>query len=145
MNWVKLHLALNHVSVVGMPFLFLLLAWGIARNCDPIKRLAIAWIALFAVASIALKFTGDFAAEQAGPRLDPVRGYVNAHEQSADQATTGVFVVGLAAACSLYLSRAGRSIPKWSVALVLATAFLTCLLLVRTAHLGGHISHPELR
>lgn len=145
MDWVKTHFALNHVSVIGMPFLLLLLTWGTVRASDPIKRLAIAWIAIFAVISIALKFTGDFAAEQAGPKLDPVRPYVNAHEQSADQATTGIFIVGLAAAFSLYLSRGSRSIPKWSLALILITALLTSLLLARTANLGGQIAHPELR
>ena len=145
MDWLKVHLALNHVSVIGMPFLFVLLMWGIVRREDAIKRLAAGWIALFSILAIALKFTGDFAAEDAGQRLDPVRVYVNAHEKSADQATTAVFVVGLAAAMGVYLSRGARPMPKWSLALICITMLLACVLLARTAHIGGQISHLELR
>ena len=145
MDWIKVHLALNHVSVIGMPFLFLLLTWGILRRSDLIQRLAVSWIALFSVIAIALKFTGDFAAEHAGQKLDPVRAYVNAHEKSADQATTAVFVVGLLAAIGVYLSRAARPMPRWSLALIFIATFLSCILLARTAHVGGQISHPELR
>jgi hypothetical protein len=145
MDWLKVHLALNHVSVIGMPFLFVLLTWGIVRRNDVIKRLAAVWIALFSILAIALKFTGDFAAEDAGQRLDPVRVYVNAHEKSADQATTAVFVVGLAATIGVYLSRGARTMPQWSLALICITTLLACVLLARTAHIGGQISHPELR
>lgn len=145
MDWVKVHLALNHVSVIGLPFLLLLLTWGVVWRSDPIKRLGVGWIALFAVVSIALKFTGDFAAEQAGQKLEPIRAYVNAHEKSADQAATAVFVAGLAAAVGVYASRRGRAMPKLSLALIMITTLLSCILLARTAHVGGQISHPELR
>src|SRR5688572_7889725 len=114
MDWLQLHLALNHISVIGFPFLVLLLTYAVIQRNDPIKRLAILWIALFAAVSIALKFTGDFAADQAGSKLDSVRNYVNAHEQSADQATTAIFLTGLAAALTAVLSRRQRPIPKWS-------------------------------
>lgn len=145
MDWVKIHLAVNHVSVIGTPFLTLLLAWGWARRTDAITRLAVWWIAIFSIVSIALKFTGDFAAEQAASRFDSARAHVNAHEQAADQATSAVFVSGLAAAVSLFLGRRGRKIPNWSLATTLILTLLTCALLARTANLGGQISHPELR
>lgn len=145
MDWVKIHLALNHVSVIGMPFLLLLLTWGVIRRSDPIQRLAVCWIALFSAIAIALKFTGDFAADQAGPKLDAVRAYVNAHEQSADQATAFVFLAGVAAALGVYLARGARPLPKWSLALIIFTVLLACVMLARTAHIGGQISHPELR
>jgi hypothetical protein len=145
MDWLHIHLALNHISVIGFPFLFLLLVTGAFHRDDTILRLAIRWIAIFAVISIALKFTGDFAAEQAGPKLDSVRAYVNAHEQSADQATTSVFLTGLAAAITAFLSRRGRPIPKWPLLTVFLLTFVTCALLARTARIGGQITHPELR
>ena len=145
MDWLQIHLALNHISVIGFPFLLLLLAAGAIQRNDSIKRLAILWIAIFAAISIALKFTGDFAAEQAGPKLDPVRAYVNAHEQSADQATTAVFLTGLAAAITAFLSRNARPLPKWSMPTIIILSIVTCTLLARTAHIGGQITHPELR
>ena len=145
MSWTHLHLALNHVPVIGTPFLLLLLAWGWARGSDEIKRLALGWLVPFAVLSIALKFTGDFAAEESAGRLDPLREYVERHEQAADQATTGVFLLGLAAALALWLGRRGRPIPAWSLTLVAVLGLATALLLARTANLGGQIAHPHLR
>ena len=107
MDWTHLHLALNHVPVVGTPFLLLLLAWGWWRGSAEVTRLALWWFVGLAVLSIALKFTGDFAGEQAGPKLDPVRAFVERHEQSADQATTAVFLLGLSAALATFLGRRG--------------------------------------
>lgn len=145
MDWIKVHLAVNHLSVIGMPFLTLLLAWGWLRKIDVITRLAVWWILWFAILSIALKFTGDFAAEQGGPKFDAARPYVTRHEQSADQATTAVFLLALAASVSLFLGRRGKPLPAWSLATILILLCATCLLLARTANLGGQIAHPELR
>lgn len=145
MNWTHLHLALNHVPVIGTPFLLLLLAWGWARRSEDIRRLALAWLVPFAVLAIALKFTGDFAAEESSGRLEPVREWVERHEQAADQATTGIFLLGVAAAVAGYLGRGGRRAPAWSLALVLLLGLATCLLLARAANFGGQIAHPHLR
>jgi uncharacterized membrane protein len=144
-DWTHLHLALNHVPVIGTPFLLLLLLWGWARRSAEITRLALLWLVPFAALSIALKFTGDFAAEESAGRLKPLREFVERHEQAADQATTGMFLLGLAAALALGLGRRGRSVPSWSLALVAALGLATALLLARTANLGGQIGHPQLR
>lgn len=144
-DWPHLHLALNHVPVIGTPFLLLLLGWGWARRSAEITRLALLWLVPFAALSIALKFTGDFAAEESAGRLEPVREFVERHEQAADQATAGVFLLGLAAAQALWRGRRGRPVPSWSLALVAVLGLATGLLLARTANLGGQIGHPELR
>lgn len=145
MDWVKIHLAVNHIAVIGLPFLLILLGYGLIRKIGLITRLSIAWIAIFSVVAIALKFTGDFAAESAGGKFDPVRATVNRHEQAADQATTAVFVLGLAAALACFLGRKSRPIPPWCLVLVVISGLFASILLARTANLGGQISHPELR
>lgn len=145
MDWIQLHLALNHLPVVGIPMLVLLLVIGWWRKSTDVVRLALWSLALLAAAAIAIKFTGDFAAEQATTQLAPVKDYVARHEQAGDQVTTAVFVLGLASALTLFLSRRGRPWRAWMLALVVALGLLTGLLYVRTAHSGGQISHPELR
>lgn len=145
MDWTHLHLALNHVPVIGTPFLLLLLVWGWARRSAEITRLALLWLVPFAVLSIALKFTGDFAAQESAGRLEPLRDFVERHEQAADQATTGVFLLGVAAGVALFLGRRGRRVPPWSLAAVLGIGLVTAGLLGRTANLGGQIGHPLLR
>lgn len=145
MDWAHLHLALNHIPVIGVPFLCLLLAWGWWRKTNSLIRLALWWTVVLAALSIAIKFTGDFAAEQSGGHLDPVRSWVNAHEQMADRATTAVFFLGLSASLVLFVGRNGRTIPRWLPILVLAIGFSTAAMLGLTANAGGKIGHANLR
>lgn len=145
MSWTHLHLALNHIPVLGAPFLMLLLAWGCWKRSRDLTRTALWWFVAFAVLAIALKFIGDFAAEEASERLRPVGDYVTAHEQSADQATTGVFLLGIASAVAVFLGRETRSTPAWILGVVLFLALGTTLLMARAANLGGRINHPEVR
>lgn len=145
MDWTHAHLALNHIPVIGIPFLFLLLAWGWSSRADAIIRLSLRWTAGLAAISILLKFTGDFAAEEAGARFDAIRSLVNAHEQMADQATTAVFLLGVSSGIALYFGRGGRQTPYWALATVLAIGLVSTIMLALTANSGGQISHPELR
>jgi hypothetical protein len=145
MDWVHLHLALNHVPVLGTPFLIGLLAWAMWRRQDATLQLCLWLFVALATASVAIKFTGDFAAEQVGksPAFDA--SLLGRHEQSADQATTGVFFMGLTAVLALFLSRGGRKARGWTLGLLGLMAVVTFILMVRTANLGGHIRHPEIR
>lgn len=148
MNWVHLHLALNHVPVLGVVFCGALLVVGLLRRSDELQRVSLWALALLAAASIAIKFTGDFAAETLAAKpgvaaLD--KELLNAHEQSADQATTGVFLLGLAAAAGLFAARGGRPVPRWALLTTLFLALVTFLLMARTANVGGQLRHPEIR
>lgn len=145
MDWTHLHLALNHVPVLGTPFLLGFFLWSWARGQAVTLRFCLWLFVVLAVASIAIKFTGDFAAEalEKTPGFD--KALIERHEQSADQATTGVFFMGIAAAVALFLSRGGRETPKWSLGLLALLALATFALMVRCANLGGHIRHPEIR
>jgi hypothetical protein len=145
MDWVQLHLALNHLPVIGVPLLVAMLVIGWWRGSSDVLGLTLWLLTLLPVAAIAIKFTGDFAAEQAAQQLAPVRDYVARHEEAGDQGTTGVFFLGLASALALFLSRQGRPRRAWTLALVVVLGLLTSLLYARAAHRGGEISHPELR
>jgi len=145
MNWTHLHLALNHVPVLGVPLLTLLLGWGWLFRSRDIQRVALLWLALLSAVAIAIKFTGDNAAEVDPQRFVAVKAYLNQHEQSADQATTAVFVLGLAAATGVFLGRGTRPVPKWILGIVLGLGVVAAVLFGRTANLGGQILHPSIR
>ena len=145
MDWTHLHLALNHVPVFGTPFLLGLLMWSWARRQAMTLRFCL-WLFMgLAAASIAIKFTGDFAAEMVGAFSGFDKVLIERHEKAADQATAGVFFMGIAAAATLFLGRGGRAAPQWSLGLLALLALVTFALMVRTANFGGHIRHPEIR
>ena len=118
MDWVHLHLALNHVPVLGSLFVSGLLAWGCWRGSREIIRLSLWLLVALTAAAIPIKFTGDFAAEAVVSRVDFERELIDQHEESADQATTAVVALGVAAALTLFLSRGGRPFPKWALMVV---------------------------
>ena len=145
MNWTHLHLALNHVPVLGVPLLTLLLGWGWLFRSRDIQRVALLWLAVLSGVAIAIKFTGDNAAGVDPQRFVPVKAFLEQHEQSADQATTAVFVLGLAAASGVFLGRGTRPVPKWILGGVVGLGVVAAVLFGRTANLGGQILHPSIR
>ena len=145
MDWTHLHLALNHVPVLVTPFLLGLLLWSWARGQAVTLRFCLWLFVVLTAASIAIKFTGDFAAEKLGAMPGFDKMLIDQHEESADQATTGVFFMGIAAMLALFVSRKGRATPTWSLGLLTLLALVTFALMARTANFGGHIRHPEIR
>ena len=145
MNWVHLHLALNHVPVLGTLFVGLLLVAALIRNSEELKRCSLIGFVALALVSIPIKFTGDFANEKLVGDSWLVAERVTAHEQAADQATTGMFLLGLAAAFALWQGRGSRPIAQATLWTVLLLSLVTFLLMIRTANLGGEIRHEEIR
>lgn len=145
MDWIQIHLALNHVPVIAIPVFVLVLIVGWWRKSNDVTRLALWSLSVLAVLAIGIKFTGDFAFEQSAPKFSAVQALVARHEESGDQATTGVFLLGLASALALFLARKGRSLRPWTLALAVVLGLVACIFYARSAHSGGLISHPELR
>jgi hypothetical protein len=145
MDWVQLHLALNHLPVVGVPLLTILLLVAWVLKAQQVIRFALWFLLVLAVLAIAIKFTGDFAADATSLELAQARDFVTLHEEAGDQATTAVFFLALAVGASLFVWRGGRASPRWALALVLVLGIVSTLLYARSAHTGGLISHPELR
>ena len=144
MNWAHLHLALNHVPVLGTLFVSLLLGAALIRNSEELKRCSLIGFVVLALVSIPIKFTGDFANEKLAEASWLAAERVTVHEQAADQATTGMFLLGLAAAFALWQGRSKpiRQVTLWAVLLL---ALVTFYLMARTANLGGEIRHEEIR
>lgn len=107
--------------------------------------MSFAWFVALAIVSIPIKFTGDFAHEAVRKSDWLSATGVATHEQSADQATTGMFLLGLVAAFGLYRGRRQRPMPGWVVGATVFLALVTFALMARTANLGGQLRHEEIR
>lgn len=143
MNWPHVHLVLNHVPVLGSVFLLFLLAVGLARRSGELQRVSLWGVVALTLAVIPIKFTGDAAhtATKGWAGFDDA--VIERHEQAADQATTAVFLAGVAAAAGLFAARRGRSLPRWAVFGTLLLLVVTFALMARAAGSGGKIRHPE--
>lgn len=145
MDWPHVHLALNHLPVVGLPILLGLLAMAVGRGDRWWTRLLLGALALLCVGGIGIQFTGDFARQALArvPGLDD--SLVTRHEQAADQATTALFLGLLACLAAGWMSRGQRPIPRAAALGALALLAVAGGLLVRAANTGGQIRHPEIR
>jgi hypothetical protein len=145
MNWAHLHLAVNHIPVLGTLLLFVLLCAAMLRRSDELKKVCLWAFAGLAVVSIPIKFTGDFAYESVAKSEWSEASIVSAHEEAANQATAAMFVVGMLAGLGLFLMRKVRSVPRWLVGTLFVTTFATFLFMARAANFGGRIRHTEIR
>lgn len=145
MSWVHLHLALNHVPVLGPFFVALLLMTATIRRNEELLRISLWAFLILSVVSIPIKFTGDFAYDEVRDAQWMPSEIAESHEQAADQATTGVFLLGVVAVIGLFVSRKHQRVPLWVTALLLALSLVTFALMARAANLGGQLRHEEIR
>lgn len=133
---VALHLALNHLPVLGLPFAAGLLAADLAFD-NPEWRRAGLWTALLAAAAAwVVWLSGDPAADAAAAWPGVADLDVARHARAALGFAWAATAVAAAAAAALRRRR--------GAAAVLALALAASILGAWTAHLGGRIRHPEL-
>jgi hypothetical protein len=145
-NLVHLHLLMNHLPVLGVPFGLILLCAGMLRRSDELKKAA---LLVFVVASLLLVpvyFTGEPAEEGVENLPGVTETYIERHEDLAlfsliSAALLGV--ISLVAVVALVRGHNGLSAP--ALPLVLALAVICSLSLGLTASAGGEIRHTEIR
>lgn len=146
MNGAQLHLALNHLPVVGVLFGFLVCFLGLVLKWPSVKRTGLGILAFAALCALPAYFTGEPAEDVVENRPGVTKALIHEHEESAEFAIVVCAIVGMIASFGLLGTL--RQKQRWETFGVygsLATSALAILILVRTAHLGGMIRHDELR
>ena len=59
MNQVHLHLLMNHLPILGVPFGLLLLCAGMLRQSDELKKAALLTFVVAALLAVPVYFTGE--------------------------------------------------------------------------------------
>jgi len=144
MNGAYLHIATNHLPVVGMPFAMTLLLIGLLRRNRDIIRMNLAALVAIAAITIFVDQTGDSAAKVLRAyRPEITHGVIHAHAEAADYGLAVTEIAGGLALLGLWLLRK-QDRPLTLIWLVFAAALLASVSLARVAHLGGLIRHPEI-
>lgn len=145
MNWVHIHLLLNHVPVLATLFGLVLLAVAVVKNSEELKRVSFAVFVITAIVALPVYFTGE-PAEEAVEHLPGVsESLIERHEEAAQLAFIAVEILGIVALVGLALFRHAQSTPhRFSIA-SLGLAIVTGGMMAWTANLGGQIRHSEIR
>ena len=143
MNAAHLHLALNHLPVIGSVFATLLLGWALLRPGDELKRAALGGVVLVALSCFPAYFTGESAEEFVKHLPEISQRQIRQHEEAAEPSFTLLFPVGMTALVALSWKRRDP-VPNWVCAGLLMAMLAVVGLMGRTANLGGRIRHPEI-
>jgi hypothetical protein len=142
MNGAFLHLAVNHVPVVGLPLLFLLLTAAALRRSRELAGAGFVGLALMAVAAFAALKTGGPAHHVLDALPGSPHEVIREHARAARWAWYGALVLGLLGLAGLRVLRRA-AFPAALTASAAFGALFVSIVMGRVAHLGGLIRHPE--
>jgi hypothetical protein len=145
MSWAHIHLALNHVPVIGLLIVLLLLGVATLRHSTELTRVSYGLLVLLAATAVVVYLTGEPAEELIENLPGFSEALVEEHEEVALIATIGMVVLGLVALVGLLRFRPPRIAPTWYGRGVLFLALLMGGVMLWTANLGGQIRHSEIR
>ena len=145
MNWAHVHIAINHVPVIGIVFGFLLLLYAMMKKTEEVKRISLGIFVIIALIVIPVYLTGGGAEEIVEHLPGVSESAIERHAESAFSTFVMVEVLGLLTLGGLFLYRRPQNLSNWFVLLSLILSILVGGLMARTANLGGQIRHTEIR
>src|SRR5438128_2272132 len=129
---IHLHLLVNHVPVIGVPFVLVLLVIALVRGTDEGARLALWASVAAAVLTIPVFLTGDPAAHALRQWDATLRPYVREHDDAAGWALTSSLVLGAVALLFLFLDRR-RPLRRSALVVCLVVGLWATAVLARTS------------
>jgi hypothetical protein len=145
MNPAHLHIILNHVPVIGIPFGTALLIWGFLRKSQEVKIAAFLVFVAIALVTIPTYVTGK-AAEDIVEDLPGVsENLIENHESAATIALIATSILGGLALVRLLMASRFAAVGGPMTVLVFILSLGVSGWLARTANLGGQIRHSEIR
>lgn len=145
MSWAHIHLALNHVPVIGLPIAVVLLAWAMIRRSAELTRASFVLLLVLAILTLVVQLTGEPAEDLVEGLPGVLDSMVERHEEAALIGTIGMTILGLLALFGWWWSRAERRLARWYPAIMLVIGVLVTGYMGWVANLGGQIRHSEIR
>jgi uncharacterized membrane protein len=151
-NTSHVHLLLNHVPTTAFTVALVLFVVGLANGNETLRKASLALFFVIAAVGIAT-YTSGSAAESWLRGTSPMSELppnvlsdaIREHEDAALWATMLMAVTGFFSWLTLWQWKTVRKLPSWNLPLVLVLAALSFAAMSRTAYLGGHINHVEIR
>ncbi|MFB6099046.1 MAG: hypothetical protein ABEK84_08055 [Salinibacter sp.] len=145
MTAAQLHLALNHIPVLGTLLGAVFLAYGLWRGQETVQNVSLGLLVFVGAVAVAVYLTGEPAEEIIEGAAGVSHDAIEAHETWGWYAFLASIVTGLGALAALGLEYVRKQLARQAVRAVLVLVLLTSGVMVYTANLGGKINHPELR
>lgn len=144
MNAAHLHLVVNHAPLFAALFGGLILAVGLLRKQEPLKRVGLVLAVLTGIAAFVAVQTGERAEEIAEDLAGVVESTIHDHEEAAEGALLASILLGVVAFTALVLPERHTAFKRAATIGSLVLTLVAFGLLGRAANLGGFIRHSEI-
>lgn len=145
MNIPHVHLALNHIPVIGVIFCGILLAVSMAVRNTQFQRVALVFLFFVALSAIPVFLTGEGAEEVIEDIPGVSEEYIEEHEEAALLSFISIEILGGLSLLSIILFRKLPGYQRFMTSGMLILTLIAMALFTWTAYLGGHIRHSEIR
>jgi uncharacterized membrane protein len=145
MNPAHLHIILNHIPVIGIPFSAALLAYGLLRKSEEVKKVSLMAFVVIAVLTIPTFLAGHAAEEMVEHLPGFSEQLIENHESAALTGLIATLILGALSLAILLLSRRVTSVVRALTIGLLIFSLAVGGWLAWTANLGGKIRHTEIR
>lgn len=145
MNAIHLHLAINHIAVIGTGLTLFLFLIGVLKRSDELIKTSFLIFFLIALTAIPTFFSGEAAEEIVEGMAGMSEDLIERHESAAKLSMVVEMAAGLLALLGLILYRLNKTAPAWLKVVFPLAALAATGFMVWTANLGGQIRHEEIR
>ncbi|HYS55571.1 MAG TPA: hypothetical protein VER58_17570 [Thermoanaerobaculia bacterium] len=148
MNFLHIHLAINHSPLYATLFAFFFILIGMMIRNPSIVTAGLVITIVAALCGVAAYYTGDQAADiiKDGPPIAGVeKTVIGPHEQAAVFVLVSSGVAAGFALITLFVGRRRPARPRWMEVVMVIVLLWSLSVVVRVALLGGRIHHPEVR
>ena len=143
MNAAHIHLMMTHLPIVGTFAGLGLLAFGLARKSQELKKAALGIFVFAALLAIPVYLTGEPAEDVVEKIARVSHASIERHEEAAVTAFTTLLALGAMAMFGLVWRRK-QAIPSWFITIALAGSIVAAGMMAWTANLGGKVRHTEI-
>jgi hypothetical protein len=144
MNGAFVHLAINHIPIVAMPFAAVLLAAGLWRRSRDLTQAGLLTLIVIGAAASLVEESGESAAHVVHQLAGVSGPMMHAHAIAAERAVWAAWALGLIALIGFVKSYRSGAIAKGWTVLALIVSLGGSAWLAYVAHLGGLVRHPEI-
>lgn len=143
MDFIHIHLLLNHFPIIGTLFGFIIMAWGLFRKSDAVQHVALAIWFFMAIINLVVMKSGEEAEEKMEKWPGINKTVLHEHEEAAESANYVMIALGLLSAAAVLVRKNHAHYRRLRI-VTLILSVVVMMAMFRIGSLGGKIRHTEL-
>jgi len=144
MDYIYIHLLLNHIPILGGVFGIILFLVGFFRKNQSLINAGLVSLVIITLVTIPAYLSGEEAEELVEGMAGTSEFYLEEHEEWSEVALWVMVTTGILSLVSLLMS-SFHNIRRWLHYLVILASIASIILMVVVGNYGGKIRHSELR